>query len=256
MRVAVTTIGERSAVPTGDAATGDAATGNVAACDVAACDAPASAAAASCAPTIITNISNLFMKKPGYVTKENPRQCLKSGARLPLWQRLKHVNHHLARRSARGLGLALLALAVGPAPAKEARTSFPVSATVVAIAKIDRQTIPARLEISALDLERGFVDLPDPLALDIHSNSPGGFVLDVMTLAPLVSSLEIHGLDSDARLGADGGLIVQRWQRAQTVHLSLRLRLGLAPGVVAGSYPWPMRIGVRPLEALTGPEHL
>jgi hypothetical protein len=60
-------------------------------------------------------------------------------------------------------------------------------------------------------------------------------------------------LDAEARLGADGGTIVQRWQKAQTATLSLHLRLGLAPGVVAGSYPWPMRIAVRPLEALSAP---
>lgn len=164
---------------------------------------------------------------------------------------MKHVNQQLARRSALGLALTGIALAVGSAPAKEARTSFTVSATVVAVARIDRATVPARLEISALDLQHGFIDLRDPVALDIRSNSPDGFVLDIVTLAPLFTSLVIQGLDGEAHLGADGGTVVQRWQKAQTAKLSLHLRLGLAPGAVAGSYPWPLQITARPLEALT-----
>lgn len=147
--------------------------------------------------------------------------------------------------------LAGVALGIGSAPAKEARTSITVSATVVAVARIERASMPARLEISALDLQRGFIELRDPIALEIRSNSPDGFVLDVVTMAPLFSSLVIQGLNSEAYLGADGGTIVQRWQKAQTAKLSLRLRFGLAPGVVAGSYAWPMQITARPLEALT-----
>jgi hypothetical protein len=163
---------------------------------------------------------------------------------------LKHVNQQLARRSALGLVLTGAALGLGPAPAKEARTSFTVSATVVAVARIERSSMPARLEISALDLQRGFIDVRDPVALEIRSNSPDGFVLDVVTMAPLFTSLAIQGLDSDAQLGADGGTIVQRWQKAQTAKLLLHLRFGLAPGVLPGSYPWPLQITARPLEAL------
>lgn len=144
-----------------------------------------------------------------------------------------------------------VALGIGSAPAKEARTSFTVSATVVAVARIERASVPAHLEISALDLQRGFIDVPDPVALEIRSNSPDGFVLDIVSVAPIFSSLVIQGLDSEAHLGADGGTIVQRWQKAQTAKLSLHLRFALAPGVVAGSYPWPMQIIARPLEALT-----
>jgi hypothetical protein len=38
--------------------------------------------------------------------------------------------------------------------------------------------------------------------------------------------------------------------RRTVVNLSLQFRLVLAPGLAAGRYPWPMRVAVRPLEAL------
>jgi len=58
----------------------------------------------------------------------------------------------------------------------------------------------------------------------------------------------VEGLDSDLALGPDGGTIVQRWQRPQAVDLSLKFRFALAPGLVPGNYPWPLRLTVRPLE--------
>jgi hypothetical protein len=50
-------------------------------------------------------------------------------------------------------------------------------------------------------------------------------------------------------LGADGGSVVQRWQRPQAVNLSLRFRFALTPGLTPGIYPWPVRMVVRPLES-------
>jgi hypothetical protein len=97
---------------------------------------------------------------------------------------------------------------------------------------------------------RGYIDVPQPTALVIRSNSASGYALEVTTVAPIVVAMVIHGFDSDLRLGQDGGTIIQRWQQPHPVSLSLRFRLKLAPGLTAGRYPWPMRIAVRPLESI------
>ena len=60
----------------------------------------------------------------------------------------------------------------------------------------------------------------------------------------------IEGLNSDLSLGAEGGTIVQRWQKPQAVKLSLKFRFVLAPGLIPGDYPWPVRLAVRPLESI------
>jgi hypothetical protein len=150
------------------------------------------------------------------------------------------------------LNAARLALVVAgsfvSAGAKEAHTTFSVTATVLAIAKIELQSVPATLEISAADVKRGYVDVPQPTQLVVRSNCANGFALDVLTVAPIVSSMVIEGLDSELALGADGGSVVQRWQKPQTLNLSLKFRFSLAAGLTPGIYPWPVRMAVRPLD--------
>jgi hypothetical protein len=161
---------------------------------------------------------------------------------------LNKSSHNHALNAAR---LALVvAGSIASAGAKDAHTELSVSATVRATARIDLQSVPAALEISALDLARGYIDVPQPTQLLVRSNSQSGFALDVLTVAPILSSMSIQGLDSQAALGPDGGSIVQRWQRPQAVNLSLRFRFALAPGIAPGMYPWPVRVSVRPLEVL------
>jgi len=152
----------------------------------------------------------------------------------------------------------VVAGSVAAADAREAHTSFAVTATVQAVTRIESQSAPTRLEISAADVRRGFIDVAQPMALEIHSNSPQGFELDVITVAPLVSAMVIHGLGGELPLGAEGGTLVQRrqsqqrggpQQRLQDVRLSLKFTLMLVPGLAPGNYPWPMRIAVRPLES-------
>jgi hypothetical protein len=142
----------------------------------------------------------------------------------------------------------IVAASVGAAGARDVHSSFSVGATVRAVANIQQQSSPTGLEISGTDLRRGYIDVMQPTQLTVHSNSPNGFALEVMTVAPMLSSMLIEGLNTDLALGAEGGTIVQRWQKPETVNLSLKFRFMLAPGLVAGNYPWPVRLAVRPLE--------
>jgi hypothetical protein len=151
-----------------------------------------------------------------------------------------------------GLNAARLALVVAgsfvAAGAKEVHSALTVSATVRAVAHIDLQSVPAALEISASDVKRGYIDVPQPTQLVVRSNSPSGYALDVLTVAPILSSMVIEGLNSELVLGADGGSVVQRWQGPQAVNLALKFRFSLAAGLMPGTYPWPVRVAVRPLE--------
>ena len=178
--------------------------------------------------------------------KDYPQlESLKYGRYLPLFEDLSKFSHN------RGLSTAGIALIVAAgftaAGARDVHSNFSVSATVRAVANLELQSAPTGLEISGADLQRGFIDVLQPTQLTVRSNSASGFALEVLTVAPMLSSMIIEGLDSDLTLGADGGTIVQRWQKPRLVNLSLKFRFTLAPGLIAGSYPWPVRLAVRPL---------
>ncbi len=125
-------------------------------------------------------------------------------------------------------------------------TQLQVSANVSPVARLEG-VAPAPLLITSADLARGFVDTPHPLRLHVYSNSRAGFALDVSAQSPWFTAVAIEGLDTQVTLGAEGGTIVQRWQRAPSRVLELRLRFRLEPGLVPGLYAWPLLLRARPL---------
>ena len=179
-------------------------------------------------------------------------EFLKLGGHSPLFEDLGKSSHNRGSNTAR-LAL-LIAAGVGAAGAKESRTEFAVTATVRAVAHMELESAPAALQISEVDIQRGFVDVLQATQFTVRSNSPSGFALEVLTLSPaltspVLTSMTVAGLESEQSLGAQGGTIVERWQKPQAVKLSLKFRFTLAPGVRAGRYEWPVRLAVRPLEA-------
>jgi hypothetical protein len=142
----------------------------------------------------------------------------------------------------------IVAASVTAAGARDVHSDFSVSVIVRPVANIELQSAPTGLDISATDLRRGYVEVMQPTQVTVRSNSPNGYALEVLTVAPLLSSMIVEGLNSELALGAEGGTIVQRWQKPQAVNLSLKFRFELAPGLSIGSYPWPVRLAVRPLE--------
>ncbi len=102
-------------------------------------------------------------------------------------------NHGLS-----GARIALIvAASVATAGAKDVRTDFSVSATVLAVANLELQSAPMDLQISAADVRRGFIDVAQPTQVVVRSNSQRGFALEVLTVAPMLSSMVVQGLDSD-----------------------------------------------------------
>jgi len=125
-------------------------------------------------------------------------------------------------------------------------TLLQVSANVSPVARLEGLA-PAPLLITSADVARGFVDTPHPLRLHVFSNSRAGFALDVAAQSPWFTAVAIEGLDTPVTLGAEGGTIVQRWQRAPSRALELRLRFRFEPGLVPGLYAWPLLLRARPL---------
>jgi hypothetical protein len=142
----------------------------------------------------------------------------------------------------------IVAASVTAAGAKDAHSDFSVSVVVRPAANIELRSVPTGLDISAADLRRGYIEVLQPTQFTVRSNSPNGYALEVLTVAPVLSSMIVEGLNSDVVLGWEGGTIVQRWQKPQVLNLSLKFRFELVPGLSVGNYPWPVRLAVRPLE--------
>lgn len=171
---------------------------------------------------------------------------LKYSVLLPLFEDLSKSSHNQGLRTAR---IALIVAAgVTAAGARDVHSDLAVSVTVLPVAKIEHESAPSALQISAADLRRGFIDVAQPTLFTVRSNSPTGFELQVLTVTPVLSSMIVDGLNSELALGAEGGSIVQRWEKPQSLNLALKFRFALAPGLVAGNYPWPVRLAVRPLQ--------
>jgi hypothetical protein len=142
----------------------------------------------------------------------------------------------------------IVAASVTAAGAKDAHSDLSVSVVVRPAANIELRSVPTGLDISAADLRRGYIEVTQPTQFTVRSNSPHGYTLEVLTVAPMLSSMIVEGLNSELALGPEGGTIVQRWQKPQAVNLSLKFRFELVPGLSIGNYPWPVRLAVRPLE--------
>lgn len=145
---------------------------------------------------------------------------------------------------------ALLCLCASAAlNAGETHANLNVVVTVQPVSRLEIVAQSATVQITPLDLQRGYVELLEPTLLKVYSNAPEGFSLEVLPMSPLIQGIAVRGLGAEADLGAQGGSIVERWQHPQTTQLSLTFRLALAPGTTPGTYPWPLHLGVGPVNS-------
>lgn len=140
----------------------------------------------------------------------------------------------------------LSCLCAQPLHAGQTQATVNVRITVPAITRLEVLSQAQTLEISALDLQRGYIDVPQPTQLKVYSNAAAGFALEVSPMLPQIRTIVVRGLNDEALLGADGGQIVQHSQG--NALLTLRFRLGLSPDAQPGTYPWPVHLAVQPLE--------
>ena len=132
------------------------------------------------------------------------------------------------------------------ATANPARSTFSVNVVVQPVTRVD-QANHSNLVISESDVARGYIEVNDPVAMRIASNSERGFALDVLPVNDVFSNVVVRGMGSEVALGADGGMIVQRWQHAQTVSVNLKFQFALRPDTQPGEYAFPLHMAVRPL---------
>jgi hypothetical protein len=149
----------------------------------------------------------------------------------------------------RAVAFAAATLSAGVAPAARADTHrIDVQAVVLRHASISGLRAPEQVTLSAADVARGYVDLEQPVEVEIRTNSPNGVMLGFNLNSPLVRAAHFEG--EDVQLGVNTGATVVLVPkigvglRKQT--LQLRTRLMLAPGAQPGVIAWPIAVFIAP----------
>ena len=152
------------------------------------------------------------------------------------------------RRGVIALGVTALVAASSDANTAPDELTLGVKAEVGRHASLQVVSQPALITITGADLARGYVDVPESSQVIIRSNSPDGFMVELVSQAEFVQSTLVRGLDTEVQWGAGGGAVAQRpagrGMHSQT--LALGYRFTLAPEARAGVYPWPVRLAVSP----------
>jgi hypothetical protein len=149
------------------------------------------------------------------------------------------------------LVLATGLLPLGPlmpaAQAAQRSAAMPVSAMVVANARLYASYQAPHIEISAADVARGEVEVPAALRFSVATTKGSGYLMLFHPVGNLFDSVHIDGLGNAVQLGSDGGAIVQRGPQVQNQTHELSFRFNLRPDTTPGSYPWPLMLSVRGL---------
>lgn len=143
------------------------------------------------------------------------------------------------------LALALAAAGGAASASGNGRAHLRVSAMVKPFASMVLQP-PASFAVTEADVARGYVDVPEAVALSVHSNVPQGYVLVFERSGPQVREAQVFGLQTQVVV-ADGGAMASRNAAGRGVwgeQLQLRFRFHLAPQTAPGNHAWPLQISM------------
>lgn len=188
------------------------------------------------------------------------RRQLASGRRVG--EELIDAGHVSEHQVAHGLFLqrvlipSTLAVAIGLAPmvgigpqahAGQTNAVMPVSATVVAHAKLLSSYQVEQLVITEADVSRGYVHANAASRFAVVTNSRAGYLMEFHPMGHLFESVRIEGLGNPVLMGADGGIVVQRALPSAELLHELNFRFDLGRDAQPGRHVWPLRMVVRPL---------
>lgn len=154
-------------------------------------------------------------------------------------------------RQKRLRAIAFAAAALGlstPSAALADAHRIEVQATVMRHASIGAVRAPREVTVTAQDVARGYVELAQPVEVEIRTNNPGGVMLGFNLNSPLVSGARFDGQDLQLSVAAGAAVVlvpkVGVGLRSQT--LRMRTRLMLAPGAKPGVIAWPVALFIAP----------
>jgi hypothetical protein len=142
--------------------------------------------------------------------------------------------------------LALAILFVAPMlRAESVEGTMSVSATVVASARLTVESQPLAVDVTAEDIERGYVELDAPIVLRVQTNSRRGYLLQVANSDEAFSHIEISFGDTEMRVAHEGW--VDRPYVKGGESIAMRARLRLSPLAQPGRRALPIEVSASAL---------
>lgn len=151
----------------------------------------------------------------------------------------------LQRKLVTGALIAMLALAnpvtmLSAEAAQSSSTTVSVAALVLPMVRMQMLRQPATLEITAGDVERGFVELRSATVMRVVSNTP--WEVSFQSHGDFVRLTQVSGISGNLPVGPDGSSRVSRSAAKEPTSLELGYRFELSPDARPGTYPWPVTV--------------
>lgn len=135
----------------------------------------------------------------------------------------------------------LVALGFAPgADGADRSASMTVSARNAAYIRASVHDQPLHIAITAEDIERGFVEVPDAGTLALQTNNPAGTMLLVRLSDGPISSAEVEVTGYRRTIGPGGGWIDIPFNGTSKQKLEVSSRLFLKQDAQPGIVPWPL----------------
>jgi hypothetical protein len=144
------------------------------------------------------------------------------------------------------LALLVIAVFLPTAYANSASATMNVSVQVIARTIVTVGQQPAAIDVTARDIQRGYIDLPAAVAFQVRSNARNGYVLQFEPVGGPFSRAQVKWGNSTAVVGADGSWLSRSPQSGTATGL-LDVRLVLSADAAPGSYAWPIRFDANSL---------
>jgi hypothetical protein len=127
-----------------------------------------------------------------------------------------------------------------PLIAASKSASLTVSVEVIARTILTVDSQPATVEVTAADLTRGYIDIPNSVLFHVRSNASNGYVIQFQPVSGPFTRADVTYGSSLAAVGTEGAWLSEPYQQGTTSG-SMNVRLVLTPGTQPGSYAWPVR---------------
>ncbi|HUP64275.1 MAG TPA: hypothetical protein VM557_03240 [Thermoanaerobaculia bacterium] len=147
----------------------------------------------------------------------------------------------MAKKLSSALTLTAMILIAAAAQAGSTSAQIGVSVQVIGRTIVNVSPDPI-IEITAEDIERGWLETESASVLSIRSNKRAGYRLAFSPTAPWVAGLDVEGLEAPLSLGSEGGSVGFAYRGTKPQTYEVRYRIHLNPNVVPGTYPLPVAV--------------
>ena len=128
--------------------------------------------------------------------------------------------------------------------AEQKSATMNVSVQVLARAVVDVSLAPS-VDVTAADVQRGYVDVAEPLQLRVRTNSRQGYLLQVAKTNEAFSTVELSFGNTTMTVSEESWVARPQIDGGELVNAQMRVRL--APGAAVGRHPLPVQVSATPL---------